>query len=1038
MKNSKRLATLAILFALVGCGGGNEGKNSSNNNSSTPINSTSSSVNAGAEDLAYLQTVAQRLIYDGRGWNTAGVRGDITDLITSLDDGKVTITYSSSNEEFIKIEGNTGKVTLPESGSTSTGYVVVTITATLSYNGQTVTKDFMVKVNESLSSNTTIAEVLQQTQAGLYEVKGTVTAINARGFTMYDGTGTILVYLNSAPEVELGDYVKVGGEIGFYQEIPQFTSSAAVEVLDEEAPAEAIFDYSNPEVWGLEELRAWVDAGAKVGPYVTIKGTLSVSGGYYNMTIEGDSVIVGSLSYPAADSGLDAFDGKVIEATGILLYRSGSSHDYCNLIVTAAKEAELDEEAKAQAVKETLTLPESVTDTLALPSTGAYDAVITWESSNTAVINIDENGVTVTQGDADVEVTLTATITVGKAVLTKEIVVTVKCKDPYAPVLVTAPQADTEYKFMVAQGNTNQNLYFAGAEQGNYLASTENLDEAATLVLEAVEGGYNVKVLLGEETKYLNVEVSGKYVNGKVQDTATTLWTWNADLNTIVTNQTTSEGTSDFYMGTYGTYTTISLSKTSYAATSFVGHFYQVPELPDYVVAPAVDTAYNLMVTQENTTQDLYFAGAEQGNYLASTENVAEAAVLKLVETEGGYHVQVVSAEGTKYLNVEVSGKYVNGKVQDEPTTVWTWNAELNTLVTNQTTSEGTNDFYMGTYGTYTTISLSKTSYASTSFVSHLYADVEEPVTPPTPEVDNLFANEGTMFGEEGLTHEAANAGKNILFWNDQNWCGSYVGVESSLEDGVYTYTLTTENAACAWGFQLFASVAEKVAGDEFTTTFVLNSTVAGKIRVNGEIIDIVVGDNEISTTKIYNGTLGEGSSQAAIIFGIDNDAANNQVVQNATYKVSNFVITKKTVTEEPPVVVPPSVEATLAASISFSDVANRTEFDTSHQVWTLNGIIVKNDKGSSTSNIADYSNPARFYKSTNLTIEYTEEIVKIVINCKYADKCYTGTETIAGATFTVEGTSMIIILDTPATSFTIESLATQLRVDSIDVYTAE
>ncbi|MBR2967017.1 MAG: prepilin-type N-terminal cleavage/methylation domain-containing protein [Clostridia bacterium] len=68
--------------------------------------------------------------------------------------------------------------------------------------------------------------------------------------------------------------------------------------------------------------------------------------------------------------------------------------------------------------------------------------------------------------------------------------------------------------------------------------------------------------------------------------------------------------------------------------------------------------------------------------------------------------------------------------------------------------------------------------------------------------------------------------------------------------------------------------------------------------------------------------------------------------------------------------------------TISFADVANRTEFSATKQVWEQNGIVVTNNKASSTTNVADYSNPARFYKGSELIISYVQ-IEKIVFNCK-------------------------------------------------------
>lgn len=124
------------------------------------------------------------------------------------------------------------------------------------------------------------------------------------------------------------------------------------------------------------------------------------------------------------------------------------------------------------------------------------------------------------------------------------------------------------------------------------------------------------------------------------------------------------------------------------------------------------------------------------------------------------------------------------------------------------------------------------------------------------------------------------------------------------------------------------------------------------------------------------------------------------------------------------------------AAVILFNDIANRIEYSTSKQVWSQNGITVTNDKASSTSNVGDFSDPGRFYKSSNLTISYTEAITTIVINTPGGKYCYSATDTIEGATLTLDGNNMIITLDTPATSFTISKLAIQVRASKISVYT--
>ena len=69
------------------------------------------------------------------------------------------------------------------------------------------------------------------------------------------------------------------------------------------------------------------------------------------------------------------------------------------------------------------------------------------------------------------------------------------------------------------------------------------------------------------------------------------------------------------------------------------------------------------------------------------------------------------------------------------------------------------------------------------------------------------------------------------------------------------------------------------------------------------------------------------------------------------------------------------------SAVIDFTDKANRTHYSTEQQIWEQNGITITNDKGASTSNVADYFNPARFYKSSTVTIEYPG-MTKIVFDC--------------------------------------------------------
>ena len=126
-------------------------------------------------------------------------------------------------------------------------------------------------------------------------------------------------------------------------------------------------------------------------------------------------------------------------------------------------------------------------------------------------------------------------------------------------------------------------------------------------------------------------------------------------------------------------------------------------------------------------------------------------------------------------------------------------------------------------------------------------------------------------------------------------------------------------------------------------------------------------------------------------------------------------------------------------ATISFADVANRTELSTTKQVWEQNGITVTNEKTATSSDIVDYSNPARFYKYSKLTIAYPG-MKQLVVTCKYADNAQalqTVADAMDGVTATVSDTVVTITLDAAANSLVIESLsAGKVFVNEITVYT--
>ncbi len=93
--------------------------------------------------------------------------------------------------------------------------------------------------------------------------------------------------------------------------------------------------------------------------------------------------------------------------------------------------ATFDKKAIAQADIDALGIPEEVRSNISLPKTGASGSVITWESSDEAVISVEGKVTRPAEGAEDVEVTLTATaVYEGGEAVEKAFKVIVKAQEP--------------------------------------------------------------------------------------------------------------------------------------------------------------------------------------------------------------------------------------------------------------------------------------------------------------------------------------------------------------------------------------------------------------------------------------------------------------------------------------------------------------------------------------------------------------------------------------------------------------------------------
>ncbi|TDU83367.1 glycosyl hydrolase family 43 [Kribbella voronezhensis] len=123
---------------------------------------------------------------------------------------------------------------------------------------------------------------------------------------------------------------------------------------------------------------------------------------------------------------------------------------------------------------------DDVRGNLTLPTTGEYGASVTWASSAPAVAGGDGVVHRPANGAGDAQVTLTATITVGTATATRQIVLTVR------ELKAAAPYAGYAFSYFTGNSIAGEKIYFA-ASRGNTALKWDELNNGRP-VLESTKG----------------------------------------------------------------------------------------------------------------------------------------------------------------------------------------------------------------------------------------------------------------------------------------------------------------------------------------------------------------------------------------------------------------------------------------------------------------------------------------------------------------------------------------------------------------------
>lgn len=233
----------------------------------------------------------------------------------------------------------------------------------------------------------TVAEALAVANESIVNVQGLVTAVNSRGCVLSDETGYVYIYNGSNLNVEVGDYIKVTGTRGEYNDADQIEGPSVI-VVSSGNPV----SYPEPIVLDGSAADSFVSS-PKAG-YVQITGELSVSGSYYNVIITGAGSAQGSISYPRDSDAIKQYDGTTVTVSGYYVGISGSR--YLNIMLTDIKG-----EPYCNVIPSTLNVTAEAGTTTFNISSNEYWMI---ESNNPAYTVSPEEGT----GDATITVTYLA------------------------------------------------------------------------------------------------------------------------------------------------------------------------------------------------------------------------------------------------------------------------------------------------------------------------------------------------------------------------------------------------------------------------------------------------------------------------------------------------------------------------------------------------------------------------------------------------------------------------------------------------------
>jgi len=454
-----------------------------------------------ADDSDYAALIADKISIPTQ------VTGDI-DLPTTADDG-ATVSWNSTNEAVI---ANDGTVTRPEDDT------VVTLTATVAYNGSTAEKSFDVTV---ISSKILMELDFDTVADGVYSGRGVTGTVNGTGYAEAEGvdggkaiqlTGSTFVDfknengkspLTGKDEFTISYYSKAQGGKGW--------TFFATPVSKQSYQSEKYIGVAdNPSNITVEK---WMNSGGRTP---SLSGTVS-TGEWRHVVIvineAGSALYVDGAQVATVENSFKPSEmlgensslwlGKANWDSGEFYQGYLDNFTIYDGAYTAKQVAVLEGEEYVegliQADLDAISISTNTITNIDLPTVGAVNASdITWESSDEAVITNDGK---VTLTDAEQTATLTATATFEDYTATKTFDITVRAKEDSA--IIEELLAKFDFAFALDNIRDDFALPAIADEEAEVVWSSSNED-----VITIVDGKAVVTRQEADETVTLTATVT--------------------------------------------------------------------------------------------------------------------------------------------------------------------------------------------------------------------------------------------------------------------------------------------------------------------------------------------------------------------------------------------------------------------------------------------------------------------------------------------------------------------------------------------------